>query len=198
MSYAINLLPDHLRPQNGPGPKHILCAALAGIILICGGMLGYQFWQEQQAKKELSRISGEMTILQPTLQQVRKNKEIQTFISSRLGVLAQIERERPVKWSDIILQLGQAAPNSLWLTELASDPGGNIIIRGGANDIDTVSKYAGNLRQVPSFANVAFQGLALKSGNVPQVDAATKIARGPAMNYFTFELSIQLKGGGQK
>ena len=195
MSYAINLLPLHLRSQSGFGIKHMLVCVLTGVLLICGGLWGFQLWQERQAERELSRISGEMLILQPTLQQVRKNKEKEANLASRVAVLTQIKKERPVKWSDIILQLGQNVPRNLWLTELASDVGGNIIVKGGANDIDTVSQYANSLRQVPNFTNVVFQGLAMNNLNDKPTDTPAKAPRGPTANFFIFDLSIRVKGG---
>ncbi|HWR56797.1 MAG TPA: PilN domain-containing protein [Negativicutes bacterium] len=194
MSCAINLLPAHLRPPRGLETKHVLVCALTGVLLICGGLWGVQCWREQQAERELGRIAGEMLILQPVLQQVRKNKELEAGIASRAAVLTRIKKERPVKWSDIIWQLGQTVPDNLWLTELTSDVGGNINVKGGAKDIATVGRYAASLRQVPNFTNVTFQGLALNNAHDKPADIPAKAPGGPAANFFSFGLSISVRG----
>lgn len=196
MSYAINLLPENLRPTSGLDTKHMLAGAIACVILVCSGLLGVQFWQERQAERELRLISGEMTLIAPTLDKVHQNKKVNANIATRAALIGQIEKEHPVKWAEVILQLGQAAPQSLWLTELSSDTGGNIIIRGGANDIDTVSKYADALRQVPVITEVSFKGLSLNNAANNKQPAGT--TKGPAVNFFNFDLNIRLKGGVQK
>jgi len=198
MNYAINLLPPHLRTKTGLDTKHIVAGALIGVVLVCGGLFGFQLLQAQQAKRELGRVTQEIQVLQPVMQQAQKNETLKAQIGARTRILVQIEKERPVKWSDIIMQLGQATPDNLWITELANDANGNVIIRGGTNDIDTITKYANNLRQIPNIANVSFVGLAQTNLNEKAGGATAKGPEQPGLNIITYDLSIRLKGGAQR
>jgi Tfp pilus assembly protein PilN len=176
----------------------MVAGALIGVVLVCGGLFGVQLLNEQQDKRELSSVTQEIEVLQPVMQQVQKNRALKAQIDARTGILAQIERERPVKWSAIILQLGQATPDHLWLTELANDVNGNIIIKGGTNDIDTVTKYVENLRQIPNIANVSFVGLVQTNLNEKAGSTPAKGPEQPGLNMITYDLNIRLKGGAQR
>lgn len=198
MNYAINLLPPHLRPKSGIDTKHLAAGALLCMVLVCGVLFGWQLWRAWQTERELGRVTQEIQRLQPLLQEVRKNKALKANINARAAILAKIEKEQPVKWSDIILQLGQATPENLWLSQLASDGNGLINIRGGTDDIDLVTKYADNLRRIANIANVSFVNLAQvnlneKAGVMPAEGPDT-----PGLNVFMYELRVQLKGGVQK
>lgn len=197
MNYAVNLLPVHLRPKTGIDTKHVVTGALIGVILVCGGLLGFQLWQEQRTQRELSNVNREIRLLQPFMQQVRKNKDLQAQIDARTAVLAQLEKQRPVKWSSIILQLGQVVPDNLWLTELSNDTEGNITIKGGTDDIDKVSIYAKNLQRLTNIANVSFLNLAQTNINEKAANSQVKAPEKSAVNIFTYNLSIRLKGGAQ-
>ncbi len=198
MNYAINLLPPHLRPNTGFDTRHMVTAALIGMILVCGGLFGWQIFRERQITRELSDVTQEIRLLQPLQQKMRENKVVKVQIDGRTAILAQIERERPVKWSDIILQLGEAVPDNLWLTQLSSDASGVINIRGGANDIDTVSKYANNLGQIPNIAQVSFVSLAQANLHEKADNATGKGPERPGLNVIVYDLSIRLKGGTPK
>lgn len=195
MNYGVNLLPPHLWPQTGRHTRHMAAGALVGVFVVCTGLFGWQLCKEQQAKREFDRATQEIQLLLPVIQQTRKNKALKAQIEARTAILARIERERSVEWSDLILQLGQATPDNLWLTELANDVNGLIVVRGGANDIDTVSTYANTLRQVPSIAQVSF--VSLTQSEIGEKGGATA-GHGPeqrGISFVRYDLSVRLQGG---
>lgn len=198
MNYAINLLPPHLRSQTCIGTKHMVAGTLIGVILFCGGLYGFQFLKEQQAKRELSHVSREIQLLQPVMQQIGKNKALKAEIDARIKLLSQLESERSIKWSDSILQLGQATPDNLWIIHLATDVNGGINIQGGADDIATVTQYADNLKQIPNVANVSFGGLGQADLNEKAGATSAKVPAVSGINIVMYELRVQFKGGVQK
>jgi Tfp pilus assembly protein PilN len=198
MNYSINLLPPHLRPQTGIETKYLLAGALILLFVVCGGLLVFQVLKQQQAQRELTRITQEIQLLQPAIQQTQKNKALKSQIDVRTNLLAQIEKERPVKWSELILQLGQVTPDNLWLIQLTSDANGIVNMRGGANDIETVTQYTKNLRQIPSIANVAFVGLVQGNTNDKVGRSPDKEAEIRGLNVVMYDLSVQIKGGAKK
>lgn len=198
MNYAINLLPPHLRPQSGIDVKYLAAGVFLCVVVVCGGLFGWQLWRAWQVERELGRVTREIQQLQPLLQEVRKNKTLKASIEARAAILAQIEKEQPVKWSDIILQLGQATPENLWLSQLASDGNGLINVRGGTSDIDLVTRYADNLRRISNIANVSFVNLAQVNLNEKAAAGPVKGPETPGVNVIMYELRVQLKGGVQK
>jgi hypothetical protein len=86
-------------------------------------------------------------------------------------------------------------PDNLWLIQLSSDANGVINIRGGANDIDTVTKYVNNLRQIPNIAHVSFISLAQANPNEKAGNSPEKRPERPGLNVIMYDLSIRLKGG---
>lgn len=194
MSYAVNLLPQHLRPQTGVNAGQVLVLALLGVPLICGLLFGYQKIRECRVEGKLSETANELQMLLPQREQVRKAKTVRAAIQMRTAILSRIDKEQAVKWSGIIRELGQVTPDNLWLAELSGDAAGNVVIRGGASGIENVSRYVDNLRKIPAIDNVSFIGLVMEDVNERAGGAGGGKAPSTDINIIKYELNVRLKG----
>lgn len=197
MKYAINLLPQHLRPQTGIAIRHICWAAIAGVLLVCGLLYGGQLFKEQLLRRELAQVNRQIQEIRPLVRQVQENNALQRQIAAREDTLQQISKERARYWSELLLQLGQATPENLWLTQVSSDTEGVIRLRGSAKDIDAVMQYIANLKQNSQFANISFQGLTQGNAGDKAANPAEQLAGSPA-NLVAYELGIEIKGAVMK
>lgn len=198
MRRAVNLLPPELKPQRGFQTRHVLMAGLMGMLVLFSVLYGCQTYKISRAEQQLASLNREIEVLAPTMVLVERNKKLQQQFTVKNNTIAQIAKERPLKWSDTIVQLGEATPVPLWLTQVSSEANGLVKISGGAVDIETITTYIETLKEHPQFQEVTFGGLVQSQttpngppNNVSLINAATN-------NMVSYELSLVVKGGGPR
>lgn len=193
MKHFINLLPTRYRQEQGLQTKHLLWGTAIMVLLFIGGMYGVSCYSTQRMEQEMVLVDNDIQDIQPLLIQIKGNQAIENRILTRVNVLEKIARERPLMWSQILFQLGEATPGELWLTEVTCIPDGGIRVRGGSRDIDVVTQYMRNLESNQNFEKITFMGLEQKDLNI-----ASKGTSVPPINVVSYELSLRLKGGSSK
>jgi Tfp pilus assembly protein PilN len=199
MYYSVNLIPPHLKPQTGVNIKYMLELGFLGVLLCMAILYGYQFLQISQAEAQLAATEQQLQSFAVTQQQIEINRKLQNQIAAKDQQLSQIAKERPLKWSDTLVELGQATPPNLWLMQVSSETNGLVKMRGGAADIDTVTKYMNTLTTNPKFSNVTFLGLVQNNLHDPQATNSNAIVHRTVVeiSLVIFELSLVVKGNGQ-
>ena len=113
-----------------------------------------QVLQEKQneARRELAQIEG----LVEQLQQRREQLDQQIGWNNRRAEYLKTYRDKSAAWGTVFREVKRLIPYGIWLTEIDASPQGRVRLGGGAFEEDLVTRFMGELKEDPTFTEVAF------------------------------------------
>jgi type IV pilus assembly protein PilN len=150
----INLLPVKALRAEVERRREIITGStvLAAVVVLLGGMHGYQSYQLSQLQKELTTLRGELQALNVKIKEVG---DLQIKIKDLRGKNKIIEDLNRKKSGPVLVMesLSNSTPGSLWLTDLR-ESGGNVTMNGLAVDNQTIADFLKSIAASKYFNNV--------------------------------------------
>ncbi len=150
----INLLPVKALRAEVERRREIITGStvLAVVVVLLGGMHGYQSYQLSQLQKELTTLRGELQALNVKIKEVG---DLQIKIKDLRGKNKIIEDLNRKKSGPVLVMesLSNSTPGSLWLTDLR-ESGGNLTMNGLAVDNQTIADFLKSIAASKYFNNV--------------------------------------------
>src|ERR1051325_11167622 len=150
----INLLPvKALRAEVEPRREIIIgSTVLAVVVVLLGGMHGYQSYQLSQLQTDLTTLRNELQALNVKIKEVG---DLQVKIKDLRGKNKIIEDLNRKKSGPVLVMesLSSAVPASLWLTDF-KESGGSLTMNGLATDNQTIADFMKAIAQSRYFKDV--------------------------------------------
>ena len=150
----INLLPVKALRAEVERRREIITGStvLAAVVVLLGGMHGYQSYQLSQLQKELTTLRGELQAINVKIKEVG---DLQIKIKDLRGKNKIIEDLNRKKSGPVLVMesLSNSTPGSLWLTDLR-ESGGNVTMNGLAVDNQTIADFLKSIAASKYFNNV--------------------------------------------
>jgi type IV pilus assembly protein PilN len=150
----INLLPVKALRAEVERRREIITGStvLAAVVVLLGGMHGYQSYQLSQLQTELTTLRNELQALNVKIKEVG---DLQIKIKDLRGKNKIIEDLNRKKSGPVLVMesLSNSTPGSLWLTDLR-ESGGNVTMNGLAVDNQTIADFLKSIAASKYFNNV--------------------------------------------
>jgi type IV pilus assembly protein PilN len=150
----INLLPVKALRAEVERRREIIIGStvLAVVVVLLGGMHGYQSYQLSQLQTDLTTLRNELQALNVKIKEVG---DLQVKIKDLRGKNKIIEDLNRKKSGPVLVMesLSNSTPGSLWLTDLR-ESGGNVTMNGLAVDNQTIADFLKSIAASKYFNNV--------------------------------------------
>ena len=150
----INLLPVKALRAEVERRREIIIGStvLAVVVVLLGGMHGYQSYQLSQLQTDLTTLRNELQALNVKIKEVG---DLQVKIKDLRGKNKIIEDLNRKKSGPVLVMesLSNSTPGSLWLTDLR-ESGGDVTMNGLAVDNQTIADFLKSIAASKYFNNV--------------------------------------------
>lgn len=155
----INLLPVQVTKIREAKRDALVAANAIGVLLLIMVLVSEgPVWLADRVNRSIA-IKRQLVVKKDIDQMLgqRRQLDAQTkAMSSRLDSIARISASRrDVNWVEVLASIGAATPRSVCITEMVSDEGSKITIRGLAVSNEAVSKFISLLEKSRNISSVA-------------------------------------------
>jgi type IV pilus assembly protein PilN len=179
----INLLPVKALQAEVTRRREITfgAAVLGSVIVLLGGMYGYQYTRLSHLETELATLRAELQALNVKVKEVGDLQIKIKDLRSKNKIIEDLDRKKtgPVL---VMESLSSSTPSSLWLTDL-KETGGDVTMNGLAVDNQTIADFMKSMASSKYFNNVELvettQG-AGPSASLKKFSLKTKIVYRPS------------------
>ncbi len=174
---SVNLYTEELKPRKTLVSLNQIAVLLGVIVLVLGGVTGYQYLQLANVTKQVRLKSQDAERLNQTVEQLRAKAE--TWVKSEALVTANARLSKQLqKYQEFTHQLGSRLPGNtagfsplvealakqktpeLWLTRLHIGSQSDVfLLEGEAPDAKALPSYLLALREEAVFAGKSFESL---------------------------------------